>query len=64
MSTLALPAIESLHTIYLYDAQHNREVPVACVVVRYEGAGVVIRYRDRNGNVEESLVSVDRLSSR
>lgn len=64
MKTLSLPTIESLHTIHLYDSQKCRAVPVACVVVRHEDNGVVVRYRDMNGNMEEIVVHPDSLSSR
>lgn len=64
MKMLTLPAIDTLHTIYLYDGQKRCAVPVACVVVRHEDNGIVVRYRDMNGNMEEIVVHPSMLSSR
>lgn len=64
MKMLIPPAIESLHTIHLYDSQKRRDAPVACVVTGYDGEQVVVRYRDMNGNMEEIVVHPDMLSSR
>lgn len=64
MKMLTLPAIDTLHTIHLYDSQKRRAVPVACIVTGHDGEQVVVRYRDMNGNMEEIVVHPDMLSSR